>query len=107
MNSAIQTNLKSENVAHARQEAKSQLADFWVIAEQKRFGIIALLFIIVPCLAGIAASTALDLHNMTLFVIAGAPAMVVETLILGLASMRSVLIASAISCIISIAVIII
>lgn len=91
---------------HTKEVAVHHTANtIWERAEAAKFGIIPLLFLIVPCLAGIAASSCLSIDNMTLFVVAGAPAMVVETLILGMASMRSVIISSAISSVISLAII--
>jgi hypothetical protein len=100
MNSATHSNAHASVKNHATDKSTT-LTRLFEEAEDSRFGIIAILFVLIPCLAGIAASTALFNNNMTLFVLAGAPAMIVETLILGLASMRSVLIASAVSVVIS------
>lgn len=91
--------------SHAKTNTAST-SDFWKKAEEMRFGIIPLLFIIVPCLAGIGCAFSLSADNLTLFLIAGAPAMLVEALILGMASMRSIVTASTISVIVSIAVMI-
>lgn len=102
MNSAIQSNANVSAKNHATTNVKStSLTQLFEEAESARFGIIPLLFILIPCLAGIAASTALSAENMFLFVVAGAPAMIVETLILGMASMKSVIISSAVSVVIS------
>lgn len=106
MSSIAQSKTNISVNAHAKTNTTSN-TDFWTKAEAMRFGIIPLLFILVPCLAGIGCAFSLSADNLTLFLIAGAPAMAVEALILGMASMRAIITASTISAIISIAVMII
>lgn len=97
------TQSKSTISVNAHAKSNAATTDFWEKAEAMRFGIIPLLFIIVPCLAGIGCAFSLSADNLTLFLITGAPAMAVEALILGMASMRAIVTASTISAIVSIA----
>lgn len=104
MSSITQSKTNISVNSHAKTATST---DFWEKAEAMRFGIIPLLFILVPCLAGIGCAFALSSDNLALFLVGGAPAMMVEALILGMASMRSIVIASSISVIVSFAVMII
>jgi hypothetical protein len=94
-------------------EAKTQVSTaqmqsqgtFWENAEKNRFGIIAMLLVFVTCLAGVAAAAAADASTFRLAAVA-ATAMAVESLILAVMSMRSIIIASIISVVVSLLVII-
>lgn len=91
--------VKAVNVA-VKSEAVS---DFWQQVEFNRFGIIAMLLVIVTCLGGVAAAVAIQTSAFLLGVVA-LPAMAVEAFILSVMPMRTILITSVISVIVSLAV---
>ncbi len=108
MNVAVHTTEQTEShqsvSIHA--DAKSTTYDnLWQKMEYNRFGIIGMLMMVVTIVGGIAVAYALD-KTMYHFTIAALPAMMVEVLILAIASMRSIVIASIISCLVSLLVII-
>jgi hypothetical protein len=105
MNSTIhanQSNLTSvkdkTHVATAGAES-----DFWKHAEFNRFGIISVLLIVVACLGGLAAATAIERSTLQLVLVA-IPVMIVESLILAVMPMRYIFLASLVSLIISLIV---
>lgn len=78
---------------------------FWATMETNRFGIIAMLLIVVGCLGGFAAAIAVQRSSFQLLAVT-LSTMAVESLILSVMPMRSIIVASVISAIISLFVII-
>ncbi|MDF2438698.1 MAG: hypothetical protein K0Q95_3074 [Bacteroidota bacterium] len=78
----------------------TQMSEFWKKAEFNRFGIIALLLVVVTCIAGFAAAIAVNASTFQLAAVA-ATAMAVEALILSVAPMKAIIISSVISVIVS------
>ena len=102
---AILINVPARNVNIANVEAKTtSISDFWKNAEFNRFGIISMLIVIITCLGGFAAAVAVKESTFQLAMVVSS-AMAVEALILAVMPMRAIFIASAISLIISLAVI--
>jgi hypothetical protein len=81
------------------------LSKFWQNLETNRFGIIAMLLVVVVCIAGVAAAVAVQRSTFQLLAIT-LSTMAVEALVLAVMPMRSVFIASVISVVISLLVII-
>ncbi|HET6225830.1 MAG TPA: hypothetical protein VFF27_06095 [Bacteroidia bacterium] len=104
MSTISQTHSVKTHLSISSTETKS-LSKFWDNLEASRFGVIAILLVIVACIAGIAAADAVQRNTLLLLAVT-LPAMAVETLILSVMSMRSIFIASAISVVISLLVII-
>lgn len=87
-------------------EVKSkQLSDFWKMVEFNRFGIIAMVLIVVTCLGGIAAAVAVQKSTFQLALV-GLTTMSVEAFVLAVMPMRSIVFASIISLVVSLLVII-
>ena len=109
METTIQATLitvPARNVNITNVKAKSNsISDFWNNAEFYRFGIISMLIVIVTCLGGFAAALAVKESTFQLAMVVSS-AMAVEALILAVMPMRAIFIASAISLIISLSVII-
>ena len=109
METTIQTNPVS--ISHSTIKAVNvgvktvTFSDFWKNAEFNRFGIIAMLLVIVTCLGGLAAAVAVNESTWQLAMVASS-AMLVEALILAVTPMRTIVIASVISVTISLLVII-
>lgn len=102
MNSTIhvnQANTTSANIKANSLKVNSS-SDFWKYAEFNRFGIICVLLIVVACLGGLAAATAIQRSTLQLVLVA-IPVMTVESLILSVMPMRFIFIASIVSVIIS------
>lgn len=100
MNSTI--HVSQANIASAKIKTNSLKtnSDFWKYAEFNRFGIICVLLIVVACLGGLAAATAIQRSTLQLVLVA-IPVMTVEAAILSIMSMRFIFIASIVSVIIS------
>ena len=97
-------NETSKSVSHQAEYKSTTYNDIWQKMEYNRFGIIGMLMMVVTIVGGIAVAYALD-KTMYHFTIAALPAMMVEVLILAVASMRSIVMASIISCLVSLLVI--
>ena len=102
MNSTIQVNQVNTTSAKVKTNSSngSSTSDFWKYAEFNRFGIICVLLIVVACLGGLAAATAIQKSTLQLVLVA-IPVMTVEALILSVMPMRFIFIASIVSVIIS------
>lgn len=102
MNSTIhvnQANTASTQVKTNTVKTRST-SEFWKYAEFNRFGIICVLLIVVACLGGLAAATAIQRSTSELVLVA-IPVMTVEALILSVMPMRYIFIASIVSVVIS------
>lgn len=109
METSVITNQASMSETKAGTPAKVKTAatsEFWQKIEFNRFGIISLLLVIVACLGGIAASVAIQKSTLLLGMVA-LPAMAVEASILAVLPMRTIVIASAISALVSLSIAII
>ncbi len=109
----METNVQSTalhfNFKKASEKTKSiklAYADFWQKAEFNRFGIIAMVLIVVTGLGGIAGAFAIQKSALLLALVA-LPTMATEVFILAVLPMRIITITALISAIISLAVIII
>ena len=81
----------------ANQTTKSTaISDFWQKAEFNRFGIVPMVLIIVACIGGIAAAVTIQENVMKLAVIAISTTLV-ESFVLAIMPMRTIIISSVIS----------
>lgn len=100
MNSTIHAHHAGLAPAKSKALKVNASSDFWKFAEYNRFGIICVLLIVVACMGGLAAATAIQRSTLQLILVA-IPVMTVESSILAVMSMRFICIASAISLLIS------
>jgi hypothetical protein len=112
MNTTIQTaqvNI-SENISISRVQAQARtqsktVSEFWETAEFNRFGIVPLALLLVVCIGALAGAVALQSGPVKLTLVT-VPAAVVEALIIAVLPVRTIVIASAISMLVSLLVII-
>lgn len=105
MNSTYHANQATVASGKTNKSSLSITSDFWKQIEFNRFGIICVLLIVVACVGGIAAATAIRVSTEQLVLVA-IPVMAVEALILAVAPMKYISWASLISVIISLIIII-
>lgn len=110
----METSIQARTIGSVAREMKATdiavksetVLDFWKKAEFYRFSIVPMLLIIVVCIGGIAAAITVDEHVIKLGVIV-ISCTLVETFILAVRSMKTILISSAIAVVLSLLMIII
>jgi len=100
----MQFSASSQKAGNTKQNTNS-ISLFWEKAEAHRFAITPLLLVVIACMGGVAAAAVLQENVLKLALVAVSTALA-EGFVLALAPMRTVLIASIISLVASILMII-
>ncbi len=101
MNATLTSN---QTATAANVSATNSKTAIWEAAEKNRFGIVPFLLVLIACLGGYAGAIAVQENPIMLAVIAAVTGLT-EALILSVASMRAIIISSAIVVAISLSVI--